>query len=55
MARFALQILWSEATIKPQCRTGTYVPVRAGGVKIEAQKEDNYENFKIINIQYKKA
>jgi hypothetical protein len=44
--------LWSEATIKPQCRTGTWVPVRAGGVKIEAQEVNN-ENITIIIIQFK--
>ncbi len=35
------QILRSEATIEPQCRTGTEVSVRAGGVKIDGQDVDS--------------
>ena len=30
----------SEATSKPQCRAGTWAPVRAGGVKLEANKKE---------------
>ena len=50
-----MQILWSEATSKPQCRAGTRVPVRAGGVKLEAQENKmKILRLSIFNIKKRK-